>query len=397
MVGGDLRAYRDSFVALLLATVTSLVAGVTLAATTDTLEELPGLLLLVPAALAVKGNVFGALGSRLGTSIHTGTFRLSARLDTVVGQNTAAALLLSLVISVAIAVLAKGVAIAFDISPTMSMADFIVVSTVGGLLASLFILTVTLVLAVGSVRYGWDLDNVVSPLVTAASDVMSLPALMVAAELAGIDVATPVIAAALGLAALSGLVWVLVSDHPLLISIVRESVPVLVVAGLLDLIAGITIEKRLDEFLEYPVLLVLLPGFLGTAGALGGVLSSRLATKLHLGLLRPGPIPRGAAGPDIALTFALSVPVFVLAGVVAELGGVITDKTSPGALTLVGVATFGGLLATLCLVVVAYYATVAAVRFGLDPDTYGIPMVTSTLDFAGAFALILAIVALGVT
>ena len=277
------------------------------------------------------------------------------------------------------------------------MADFIVVSTVGGLLASLFILTVTLVLAVGSVRYGWDLDNVVSPLVTAASDVMSLPALMVAAELAGIDVATPVIAAALGLAALSGLVWVLVSDHPLLISIVRESVPVLVVAGLLDLIAGITIEKRLDEFLEYPVLLVLLPGFLGTAGALGGVLSSRLATKLHLGLLRPGPIPRGAAGPDIALTFALSVPVFVLAGVVAELGGVITDKTSPGALTLVGVATFGGLLATLCLVVVAYYATVAAVRFGLDPDTYGIPMVTSTLDFAGAFALILAIVALGVT
>ena len=44
----------------------------------------------------------------------------------------------------------------------------------------------------------------------------------------------------------------------------------------------------------------------------------------------------------------------------------------------------------------AYYATIVAVRFGLDPDTYGIPMVTSTLDFVGAFTLILAIVAVGV-
>ena len=72
-----------------------------------------------------------------------------------------------------------------------------------------------------------------------------------------------------------------------------ESLPILTLAGILDLIAGITIEKRLEDFLEFPVLLILLPGFLGTAGALGGVLSSRLATKLHLGLIRPGAVAVG--------------------------------------------------------------------------------------------------------
>ena len=144
------------------------------------------------------------------------------------------------------------------------------------------------------------------------------------------------------------------------------------------------------------MLLVLLPGFLGTAGALGGVLSSRLATKLHLGLLKPGPIPRGPAGSDIALIFALSVPVFAVAGAVAELGGIVADQASPGLIDLMAVAVLGGAMATVCAVVVAYYATIIAVRFGLDPDTYGIPMVTSTLDFVGAFALILAIVAVGV-
>ena len=396
VIGRDQRAYRDSFVALVLSAITSLVAGVTLATTTDTLEELPGLLLLVPAALAVKGNVFGALGSRLGTSIHAGTFRLSPRLDSAVGQNIVAAMLLSLVISVVIAVMAKGVAIVFAVSPTMSIADFIVVSTVGGMLASVFMLAITLLLANGSGRYGWDLDNVVSPLVTAASDLMSLPALILAAQLASVEGFTPVTAAALVVVSVGGLLWSLIANHQLLSAIVRESIPVLALAGLLDLIAGITIEKRLDDLLEYPVLLVLLPGFLGTAGGLGGVLSSRLSTKVHLGLLRPGPVPRGSAGSDIAMIFGLSIPVFVITGAVAELGGILTNQASPGLIDLVAVALIGGLLATICVVIVAYYVTIIAVRFGLDPDTHGIPMVTSSLDFVGAFALILAIVAVGV-
>lgn len=396
LAGGDPRAYRDCLAALTVAGVTSLVAGVTLALTTDTLEELPGLLLLVPAALAVKGNVFGALGSRLGTSIHAGTFRLSGRLDTIVGANVAAAMVLSLVIAVAIAFLAKGVAIAFSISETMSVADFIVVSALGGILASLVILVITLLLAAASVRYDWDLDNVVSPLVTATSDVASLPALVLAAELASVDLVTPVLAWVFIATAVGAIAWSLLTRVALFRTIVRESMPILVVAGLLDLIAGITIEKRLDDFLEFPVLLVLLPGFLGTAGALGGVLSSRLATKLHLGLIEPGPVPRGSAGAELAMIFSLSIPVFVMAGVVAEVGGALTDQASPGLVDLVLVAVLGGLLATACVIVVAYYATVVAVRFGLDPDTYGIPMVTSTLDFVGAFALILAIVSLGV-
>ena len=88
--------------------------------------------------------------------------------------------------------------------------------------------------------------------------------------------------------------------------------------------------------------------------------------------------------------------MFAIAGVVAEIGGALTDQASPGLLELVAVAVLGGLLASLAVVVVAYYTTVVAIRFGLDPDTYGIPMVTSSLDFVGAFTLILALVAVGV-
>ena len=39
---------------------------------------------------------------------------------------------------------------------------------------------------------------------------------------------------------------------------------------------------------------------------------------------------------------------------------------------------------------------IAAFRTGLDPDTYGIPVVSSSVDFAGAIVLVLTITAFGI-
>lgn len=379
-----------------MAAVASLVAGLILASITDTLEELPGLLLLVPAAIAVKGNIFGALGSRLGTAIHAGTFRMSRGRDSAMVQNATASIALSLALGVVLAVMAKGAALAFNVSPTMSLADFVVISALGCLIAAFVVLAITLGTAAGAVRFGWDLDNVVAPMVTVAGDVVTLPSLVVAAKLAGLEVVTPSIAWGLAMLAAVSVVWGLRSRLADLRTIMRESIPVLVAAGLLDLVAGITVEKRIDDFLTYPVLLVLLPGYLSTAGALGGVLSSRLSTKLHLGLARPSAVPSGEARVDLATTFALSIPVFALLGLVASTAGGLTGHAGPSLVDLVALAVLGGLMATVLIVVVAYYGTLAAVRFGVDPDTYGIPMVTSSLDLVGAFTLIVAIVAVGV-
>ncbi len=395
LVGGDVVAYRDSLAALLVASVASIVSGVTLASITGTLEDLPGLLLLVPAALAVKGNVYGALGSRLGTSIHTGTFRLTARLDSVVGQNAAVALALSLVLSVLLAVLAKAMAIIFSVSPTMSLADFIVISTVGGMLASVVVLAIALLLARGSVRHGWDLDNVVAPLVNAVGDLVSLPMLVIGAQLVGINVLTPALAVAMAVAAAAVTLWAVRSSLALVPVIMRESLPVLTMAGIMDLVAGITIEKRFNGLLQYPVLLILLPGFLNKAGSIGGVLSSRLSTKFHLGLRSPDALPRGV-GSDFTMAFSLAVPVFFVAALTAQFGGAITGDAGPGFLGLLAATLIGGMIVSLCLVIIAYYSTVIAVRLGLDPDTYGIPIVSSSLDFVGAFALILGLVWVGI-
>ncbi|HIM86075.1 MAG TPA: hypothetical protein EYM59_10040 [Acidimicrobiia bacterium] len=387
---------RQRFVALLIGVLAASVGGLVLASAGDTLRELPGLLLLVPGAIALRGNVFGAMGSRLGTAVHAGTFRLGLRPEGVVGQNLMAATVLTLLLSVVLAVLARGTAIVFGISPTMTLADFVVISACGGLLASVGVGLATLGLAAGSVRFGWDLDNVMAPLVGTLGDLATVPALVVAARLAGAGDLTGVLAWLLAAAVAVSLVAALRTRRDRLREIVRQSVPVLVVAALLDLVAGVIVEKRLDDLLAAEAVLILLPAFLGTAGALGGILSSRLSTQFHLGLDDATPLPSRSSLRDMRGLVALAVPMFLVAAVVAHWAAEVTGQTTPGLADLVVVTMLAGLVATVFVILVAYLTTMASFRFGLDPDTYGIPMVTSSLDLVGAFTLILAMVAVGV-
>ena len=387
---------RQRIVALAIGVVAASAGGLVLATAEGTLADLPGLLLLVPGAIALRGNVFGAMGSRLGTAVHAGTFRLSARPDGVVGQNLLGAAALSLVLSAVLGLMARGTAIAFGVTPTMTLADFVVVSTLGGLLASVFVGAVTLGLATGSIRFDWDLDNVLAPLVSTLGDLATVPALVVAAGLADRSGLTDALGGSLGLLAVVVLVVAWCSPLVDVRRIVRQSLPVLVAAGVLDLIAGVTVERRLDDLLAAEAMLVLLPAFLGTAGALGGILSSRLSTQFHLGLDDATPLPTRSSLREFRSLALLALPVFACCAVIAQWASVATGQTTPGLGDLLAVAMIAGLVATVLVVVVAYYTTMAAYRFGLDPDTYGIPVVMSSLDLVGASTLILAMVAVGV-
>ena len=86
-VESDAAGLRQALAALLVSSGGDLLAGLTLGAITGTLEDLPGLLVLVPAAIGMRGNIFGALGSRLGhrrstpvpSACRVGATRSSAR------------------------------------------------------------------------------------------------------------------------------------------------------------------------------------------------------------------------------------------------------------------------------------------------------------------------------
>lgn len=394
---GDARAIRQALTALALNSSTSFIAGAFLGSVTGTFVHHPGLLVLVPAAIGLRGNIFTGVGNRLSTAIHTGTFSLTRSRRSVLGQNVTAAIVLTIATSVLLGVVAKMVAVALGIGHTIPLQDFVVVSTVGGALASLAVLASTVGIAAGAVRFGWDLDDVSAPLVSTLGDVLTLPALWLVVGLTGITFVTPALAVVLSVVALVVVVQSLRSPLDELARIVRQSLPVLTIAGGLSALAGVTVERRLGPFTRHPALLVLLPAFLSSSGALGGILSGRLGTKLHLGLIEPTGIPGRLARRDIGVTLGLAAPVFLFDAIGAHVLSILLDHESPGLPTMVAVTMLGGVIAVAFVILVAYYGTIASFRVGLDPDTYGVPIVTSSVDFTGAVALVLAIVAVGLT
>jgi mgtE-like transporter len=285
---------------------------------------------------------------------------------------------------------------AFGLGPTISLVDFMVVSVVGAILSSIVVLVLTVAVAAYCANRLLDLDNVAAPIVTAAGDVATLPSLFLATYLLGIRGLTPTIAILSVVFAIVAVVGTLRSSGlPLMRRIVVESMPVLVLAGAVDILAGLTIDKRFESFKTFPALLVLVPPFLEDSGSLGAILAARIASKLHLGTLGEGRAPWRAATDDVLLIYLYAVPVFVFLGLSSVIVAHVVNLHSPGAPQMLGVSLLAGFVATSAAVIVGYYSAVATYRLGLDPDNHGVPLVTSSLDLLGALSLILAIVILG--
>jgi mgtE-like transporter len=350
------ESLRQGFAALFLSSTGELVAGIALAGIAGILDELVGLAVLIPAAIGMRGAIFGAMGSRLSTAIQTGLFSFNLRRG-VLAENLQAAAVLSLISGVFLAFMARLLCDFLGVRTELSVFDYVVISTVGGAIAGVLLLGITVVVARLSVARGWDMDNIAS-----------------------------------------------------LRRILAESLPILAMTGTVTIIVGVALEDRKASFVALPALFILLPAFLQEGGALGGILSSRLSSKIHLGLLAPRGLPPVNTFRDFTLiyTFATGVYLFIggashwLAVALGQLSpdllarlGLDADQLSPGFLVMLGVSALAGLIATTAAALAAYYGSIVSYRVGLDPDTYGIPIITAAVDLLGFMSLIIALIVFG--
>ena len=396
-LSAERRTLTQGFVALFISSGGDLLAGLALSFMDHQLNELPGLFVLIPAAIGMRGNIFGALGSRLGTGINAGQFEPSLRRRGFLGQNVRGAWYLTLATCLFLGPAAHIVAVAFS-GEAMSTADFVTISILGGVLGSAVVGAAAVVIARWSNKRRWDLDSVSAPLVTAIGDVATLPALWLAALVVQhFGSLTPYIAAVAAAACLVGTVHGWREDLPTIRRIVHQSMAILFIAGLIDLLAGTVVDLRLSSFLALPALFILVPPFLEDTNALSGILSSRINSKLHIGAIDPTPIPQTLAWIDIAINFVFAASVFFMVGLSAHLVAVGTGQASPGLGTMLSISMLAGFLATIISCAVAYYSAIAVFRFGWDPDNFSIPISSAVMDLAGTLCLVLVILLLGVT
>lgn len=375
-------ALRRGLVAVLATSVTGMVAGLTLAAGEGILERIPGMLLLVPAAIDMRGAIYGALASRLSTSLHVGEYSAVLRRESFMGRQIEATTLLTVSTSVVIAVMAWLFGTAFGLQP-VPVWKLVVIATLGGTLSSFFLLIVTIGLSRVAQRRDWNMDDVGAPTVTVTGDVLTVPALLLATLLVDHELT----ALLLGLALAGTGAWAVVAGwmhgDPVVRRIVRESIITLALAASVGAISGTLLEVRLEQWIAVPVLLIMIPSFVANCGSLGGILSSRLASKLHLGTVRPRAFPERLAALDVSVVFLFAGFAFTAIGCTAWVAATLFGYEPPAFGRVVAIAVVAGFLATVLLAMVAYATAVASYRFGLDPDNEGIPIVTSTMDLLG--------------
>jgi mgtE-like transporter len=391
------RTLRQGLVALVLSTFAGFVAGLTLSHISGTLTLLPGLLVLIPAAVGMRGTIFGAIGARLGTSTHAGLFEATLRRTSVLGQNIEVGILTTLSSSLYLAALARLMMAALSPTrPSISFWDLVTISVVGGALGSIIILAVTIALSLLSHRRGWDLDAVSTPMVTALGDMATLPTLFLATFIVRNDALNAVVATICAAAGVYAAIKGFTTGNTVVRRIVLEMTGVILLTPLLDILAGGLLQAREPALAFVPALYLLIPPFVSQAGALGGILSSRLTSKLQLGVITARGRPEAPALVDASLILAFGLVVFTLIGVVTVALSNLTGLGHPGATTIIAGTLLAGVMALPITMVVAYYLAILTTRFGLDPDNQGVPIVTSLMDLVGVACVLFAMSLLGV-
>ena len=226
---------------------------------------------------------------------------------------------------------------------------------------------------------------------------ITLPSLFLATFLVRNETLNAAVAALCTAAAAGALLWAITLSPREVRRTLLEMGGVIALAPLLDIFAGAVLEAHRTELEAIPGILILVPPFVSQAGALGGILSSRLSSKLQLGVITPRGRPERPALVDASVVVTLGLVVFTAIGAIAAALAALTGVASPSAGLMVGGTVLAGVLVLPVTLAVGYYVAVLTTRFGLDPDNHGVPTITATLDLTGVAAVLFVMSVLGVT
>ncbi len=383
-------ALAMGLLALVIAGTADLVAGFFLVSMEEYILLVPGMMVLIYAAIGMRGNIFGAMGSRLGTAMHLGTFQMSLRKKSVLRANVEAAMALTLLMSVLMAIIGWVIVLVF-FGETYDFLKFVFISTFGGLLAGILVMVVNLVVAYVGYKRNWDVDNITAPLIAAAGDVITVPMIYVA-TLAAVnleDMVTQI--GAIVLVVLTVLFTVRIVTRKSKRKrkkdeakrIIVQSLPVLLGCVFLELATGILIENEEAKLIEYAVLMLMMTAFLNEGNALSGMLTSRISSMFHMGTMPRTKFPPRETLDNYSMMYMLALVTFLYI-----MGIAFAVKSGDiEFVTLLTIVMISALIITTIINILSYYVALAALKFRLDPDDHCIPITSSLMDVISTVVL----------
>jgi len=168
----------------------AIVAGITLSLMTGLFETIPGLIVVIPAIIAMRGNISTALGSRLGSAYHLGAINSDNLWNDELKQNIIGSLILSFLVSFIIGILAYITTIIFfrnlvNIDLSILAIKLIFIVLLAGILSGIILTFMTIGIIYLVFKRGYDPDNITGPALATFGDMISMACIFVSAAIMG--------------------------------------------------------------------------------------------------------------------------------------------------------------------------------------------------------------------
>ena len=176
--------------------------------------------------------------------------------------------------------------------------------------------------------------------------------------------------------------------------IIRQSLPLLMVMVLLEIIAGQLLNTN-DKILAMSSVLMLIPVVNGLGGNIGSILGARLTSGLHVGYIEPK-LKNKNLRKNILLALTLGGSVFTIMGLIIYLFIPILHlnaDVSVWKLLIIFLGSGAMVIITLCCICVL--TALYTYRRGLDPDNIVTPIVTTLGDFIGITSILTMVLVVG--
>ncbi|MCL2550058.1 MAG: magnesium transporter [Methanimicrococcus sp.] len=166
----------------LVAVVGGIISGVILSGMTSELELIPGLIVIIPGVMGLRGNISSTLGSRLGSAIHMGLITKIDFKNRELTNNIIGSMILTVIISVFLGFLGHYVSVLLGFG-SAGLLKLILISLLSGFFSGIILSFISVFLAIGSFRFGFDPDNVVTPAIATIGDIISVMMIFIFARM----------------------------------------------------------------------------------------------------------------------------------------------------------------------------------------------------------------------
>lgn len=163
---------KQSLPLIILCGLGAIVAGSTLSVMTDLIREIPGLIVVIPAIIALRGNISTAFGSRLGSAYHLGIIDADNLLNKELIQNIIGTLVLSFFVSIIIGILAYVTSLFLNANP--NPAKIIIIVLISGIISGLILTLLTIGIIYLAFKRGYDPDNITGPALATFGDIVTM-------------------------------------------------------------------------------------------------------------------------------------------------------------------------------------------------------------------------------